>query len=151
MVDEERIEQLAEEMERSNCWGGGFGSRYMVGYFAAYVNDWDLPEDDDIEQVFDILCCIHNGFSYQEGLERGWNSVEEFNFFDKYGLLEDSFTEVETEVGNERVKYYIRYFKKEFRDTFLEEDWYHKSLKEEAAYWYEFEEDAIYEYFPQIM
>ena len=39
MVDEERIERLAEEMERSNCWGGDFGSRYMVGYFAEYQLD----------------------------------------------------------------------------------------------------------------
>lgn len=146
MAGEERIEWLAEEMERSNCQGGDFGSRYMVGYFAAYVNDWDL--EDDPEQVSDILCCIHNGFGYKEGLTRGWNSDEEFNFFDKYGLLEDSFTEVEDKYGD---KYYVRYFKKEFRDTFLEEDWYHKSLEEEAAYWYEFEEEAVREYFPQIM
>lgn len=146
MTDEERIEWLAEEMERSNCQGGGFGSAYMAGYFAAYVNDWGLL-DDDPEQVYDMLCCIHDGFNYREGLIRGWNSVEEFNFFDKYGLLEDSFTEVE----NEGVKLHIRYFKKEFRDTFTNEDWYYKSLEEEAAYWCEFEEDAIYEYFPQIM
>ena len=146
MVDEERIERLAEEMEESNCRGGDFGSPYMAGYFAAYVNDWDLL-DDDPEQVSDMLCCIHDGFNYREGLIRGLNSDEEFNFFDKYGLLEDSFTEVEDEYGT----IYVRYFKKEFRDTFLEEDWYYKSLEEEAAYWYEFEEDAVREYFPQIM
>ena len=147
MVDEERIERLAEEMEESNCRGGDFGSPYMAGYFAAYVNDWDLL-DDDPEQVFDMLCCIHDGFGYREGLIRGWNRDEEFNFFDKYGLLEDSFTEVE---GKDGTKSYIRYFKKEFRDTFLEEDWYYKSLEEEAAYWYESDEDAVREYFPQIM
>ena len=146
MVDEERIERLAEEMEESNCRGGDFGSSYMAGYFAAYVNDWDLL-DDDPEQVYDMLCCIHNGFGYREGLIRGWNRDEEFNFFDKYGLLEDSFTEVKTKNG----KHYIRYFKKEFRDTFLEEDWYYRSLEEEAAYWYESDEDAVREYFPQIM
>ena len=138
MTDEERIEWLAEEMEWSNCRGGDFGSRYMVGYFAEYVNDWDLLED--LEQVSDRLCCIHNGFNYQEGLIRKWNSDEDFKFFDKYGLLED-----------EGVDPYMRYFKKEFRDTFLEEDWYYKSLEEEAAYWYEFEEDAVREYFPRIM
>ena len=148
MVDEERIERLAREMEESNCLGGDFGSRYMVEYFAAYVNDWDLLEED-LEQVSDMLCCIHDGYGYHEGLIRGWNSDEEFNFFDKYGLLEDSFTEVENKDGT---KYYVRYFKKEFRDTFLEEDWYYKSLKEEAAsWWYESDEDTIYEYFPQIM
>lgn len=147
MADEERIERLAEEMEESNCRGGDFGSRYMAGYFAAYVNDWDLL-DDDLEQLGDMLCCIHNGFSYREGLTRGWNSDEEFNFFDKYGLLEDSFTEVEDKDG---YKFYIRYFKKEFRDTFLEEDWYYKSLEEEAAYRYEFKEEAVREYFPQIV
>ena len=147
MVDEERIERLAREMEESNCLGGDFGSRYMVKYFAAYVNDWDLLEED-LEQVSDMLCCIHDGYNYHEGLIRRWNSDEEFNFFDKYGLLEDSFTEVEDKDGT---KHYIRYFKKEFRDTFLEEDWYYKSLKEEAANWYESDEDAIYEYFPQIM
>ena len=118
----------AEEMADINCRGGDFGSSYMAGYFAGYVNDWDLLEDD---QVYDMLCCIHNGFSYRDGLIRGWNSVEEFNFFDKYGLLEDSFTEVE----NERVKLHIRYFKKEFVDTFTNEDWYYKSLEEEAANW----------------
>ena len=147
MTDEERIEWLAEEMEESNCRGGDFGSRYMSEYFAAYVNDWDLL-DDDLEQLGDMLCCIHNGFGYSEGLTRGWNSDEEFNFFDKYGLLEDSFTEV---VDKDGYKHYIRYFKKEFRDTFLEEDWYYKSLEGEAAYWYEFEEEAVREYFPQIM
>ena len=146
MTDEERIEWLAEEMERSNCWGGDFGSRYMAGYFAAYVNDWDLLEEDP-EQVSDMLCCIHAGYDYREGLTRGLNSDEEFNFFDKYGLLEDSFTEVE----EDGYKFYIRYFKKEFRDTFLEEDWYYKSLEEEAAYWYKFEDEAVREYFPQIM
>ena len=146
MVDEERIERLAEEMERSNCRGGNFGSPYMAGYFAAYVNDWDLL-DDDPEQVYDMLCCIHNSYGYQEGLIRGWNRDEEFNFFDKYGLLEDNFTEVKDAHGTE----YVRYFKKEFRDTFLEEDWYYKSLEEEAANWYESDEDAVYEYFPQIM
>ena len=119
----------AEEMADANSWGGDFGSPYMAGYFAEYVNDWD-PEEDP-EQVYDMLCCIHDGFNYREGLIRGWNSVEEFNFFDKYGLLEDSFTEIE----NEGVKLHIRYFKKEFRDTFLEEDWYYKSLEEEAANW----------------
>ena len=119
-----------EEMADANGWGGDFGSSYMAGYFAEYVNDWDILEEDP-EQVSDMLCCIHDGFGYQEGLIRGWNSVEEFNFFDKYGLLEDSFTEVE----NEGVKLHIRYFKKEFRDTFLEEDWYYKSLEEEAANW----------------
>ena len=117
-------------MADANGWGGDFGSSYMAGYFAEYVNDWDILEEDP-EQVSDMLCCIHDGFGYQEGLIRGWNSVEEFNFFDKYGLLEDSFTEVE----NEGVKLHIRYFKKEFRDTFLEEDWYYKSLEEEAANW----------------
>ena len=146
MTDEERIERLAEEMEESNCRGGDFGSSYMAGYFAAYVNDWDLL-DDDPEQVYDMLCCIHDGFNYREGLIRGWNRDEEFNFFDKYGLLEDSFTEVENKYGT----IYVRYFKKEFRDTFLEEGWYYKSLKEEAAYWYESDEDAVREYFPQIM
>ena len=123
----------AEEMADANSWGGDFGSRYMAGYFAEYVNDWDILEDD---QVYDMLCCIHDGFGYQDGLIRGWNSVEEFNFFDKYGLLEDSFTEF----GNEGVKLHIRYFKKEFRDTFLEEDWYYKSLEEEAANWYDAED-----------
>ena len=146
MTDEERIERLAEEMEESNCCSGDFGSSYMAGYFAAYVNDWDLL-DDDPEQVYDMLCCIHDGFGYREGLIRGWNGDEEFNFFDKYGLLEDSFTEVEGKYGTK----YVRYFKKEFRDTFLEEDWYYKSLEEEAAYWYESDEDAVREYFPQIM
>ena len=147
MTDEERIERLAKEMEWSNCRGGDFGSSFMSGYFAAYVNDWDSLEEDP-EQVSDMLCCINYGYGYHEGLTRGWNSDKEFNFFDKYGLLEDNFTEVENKDGT---KSYIRYFKKEFRDTFLEEDWYYKSLEEEAAYWYEFEEDAVYEYFPQIM
>ena len=118
----------AEEMEYANSWGGGFGSFYMSIYFAEYVNDWDIIGDD---QVYDMLCCIHDGFNYQDGLIRGWNSVEEFNFFDKYGLLEDSFTEVE----DEGVKLHIRYFKKEFVDTFTNEDWYYKSLEEEAANW----------------
>ena len=117
-----------EEMVHANSWGGDFGSRYMAEYFAAYVNDWDILED---EQVYDMLCCIHDGFNYRDGLIREWNSVEEFNFFDKYGLLEDSFTEVE----NEGVKLHIRYFKKEFVDTFTNEDWYYKSLEEEAANW----------------
>ena len=147
MTDEERIEWLAEEMEGANCRGGDFGSNYMARYFAAYVNDWDLL-DDDLEQLGDMLCCIHDGYGYGEGLIREWNSDEKFNFFDKYGLLEDSFTEVVDKDGR---KYHIRYFKKEFRDTFLEEDWYYKSLEEEAAYWYEFEEEAVREYFPQIM
>ena len=118
----------AEEMADANGWGGDFGSSYMAGYFAEYVNDWGILEDD---QVYDMLCCIHNGFGYRDGLILGWNSVEEFNFFDKYGLLEDSFTEVE----NEGVKLHIRYFKKEFVDTFTNEDWYYKSLEEEAANW----------------
>lgn len=118
----------AEEMADANGWGGDFGSRYMAGYFAEYVNDWDILEEDP-EQVYDMLCCIHDGFGYREGLIRGWNSIEEFNFFDKYGLLEDSFTEI----GNEGVKLHIRYFKKEFVDTFTNEDWYYKSLEEEAA------------------
>ena len=118
----------AEEMANANRWGGDFGLSYMAGYFAEYVNDWDILEDD---QVYDMLCCIHDGFNYQDGLIRGWNSVEAFNFFDKYGLLEDSFTEF----GNEGVKLYIRYFKKEFVDTFTNEDWYYKSLEEEAANW----------------
>lgn len=127
----------ANEMYYANRQGADYGSPYMLGYFAAYVNDWDLLEDD-LEQVYDMLCCIHNGFGYREGLTRGWNRDEEFNFFDKYGLLEDNFTEVETKYS----KYYIRYFKKEFRDTFLEEDWYYKSLEEEADNWYDPEEDA---------
>ena len=118
----------AEEMADANGWGGDFGSSYMAGYFAEYVNDWGILEDD---QVYDMLCCIHNGFGYHDGLIREWNSVEEFNFFDKYGLLEDSFTEVE----NEGAKLHIRYFKKEFVDTFTNEDWYYKSLEEEAANW----------------
>ena len=118
----------AEEMAYANGWGGDFGSSYMAGYFAEYVNDWGILEDD---QVYDMLCCIHNGFGYHDGLIREWNSVEEFNFFDKYGLLEDSFTEVE----NEGAKLHIRYFKKEFVDTFTNEDWYYKSLEEEAANW----------------
>ena len=115
-----------EEMADANGWGGDFGSSYMAGYFAEYVNDWDILEDD---QVYDMLCCIHDGFGYHDGLIREWNSVEEFNFFDKYGLLEDSFIEVE----NEGVKLHIRYFKKEFVDTFTNDDWYYKSLEEEAA------------------
>ena len=119
----------AEEMYDANKRGGDFGSHYMAGYFAAYVNDSDL---EDSEQLYDMLCCIHNGFGYQEGLIRRWNRDEEFNFFDKYGLLEDNFTEVEDKYGT---KSYIRYFKKEFRDTFLEEDWYYESLEEEAANW----------------
>ena len=118
----------AEEMAYANGWGGDFGSSYMAGYFAGYVNDWDILEDD---QVDDMLCCIHDGFNYWDGLTRELNSVEEFNFFDKYGILEDSFTEIE----NGGVKLHIRYFKKEFRDTFLEEDWYYESLEEEAANW----------------
>ena len=61
-----------------------------------------------------------------------------WHFFDKYGLLEDNFTEVETKYG----KYYIRYFKKEFIDTFTNEDWYYKSLEEEADNWYDPEDDA---------
>lgn len=117
-----------EEMVDANSWGGDFGSSYMARYFAEYVNDWDILED---EQVYDMLCCIHDGFGYRDGLIQGWNSVEEFNFFDKYGLLEDSFTEF----GNEGVKLHIRYFKKEFVDTFTNEDWYYKSLEEEAANW----------------
>ena len=123
----------AEEMADANRWGGDFGSRYMAGYFAEYVNDWDIPEDD---QLYDMLCCIHDGFGYLDGLTQEWNSVEEFNFFDKYGLLEDSFTEVE----NEGVKFHIRYFKKEFVDTFTNEDWYYKSLEEEADDWYDAED-----------
>ena len=125
----------AGEMADANACGSDFGSCYMAGYFAEYVNDWDILEEDP-EQVYDMLCCIHDGFNYRDGLIRGWNSVEEFNFFDKYDLLEDSFTEVE----NEGVKLHIRYFKKEFRDTFLEEDWYYKSLEEEAANWYDDED-----------
>ena len=127
----------AEEMYYANQQGADYGSPYMAGYFTAYVNDWDLL-DDDPERVYEMLCCIHGGFGYREGLIRGRNSDEEFNFFDKYGLLEDNFTEVETKYG----KYYIRYFKKEFIDTFTNEDWYYKSLEEEADNWYGPEEDA---------
>ena len=128
----------AEEMYDANTQGADYGSPYMAGYFAAYVNDWGLLKDDP-EQVYDMLCCIHNGYSYGEGLIQEWNSDEEFNFFDKYGLLEENFTEVVDKDGH---KHHIRYFKKEFRDTFLEEDWYYKSLEEEADNWYDPEDDA---------
>lgn len=126
----------ADEMYARNEQGADYGSSYMLGYFMEYVNDWDLQDEFEQDQLYDMLCCIHDGFGYREGLIRGWNSVEEFNFFDKYGLLEDSFTEVE----NGGVKLHIRYFKKEFVDTFTNEDWYYKSLEEEAANWYDDED-----------
>lgn len=73
-----------------------------------------------------MLCCIHNGFHYCKGLYQDWNSEEAFNFFDKYNLLEDDFEDLGT------CKFKVRYFRKEFVDTFTEEDWYLSSLEEEA-------------------
>lgn len=116
----------AYEMEERNRLGGDFGSEYMLSYFCRYVDDWTLT--DDPEQAEDMLCCIHDGYEYRKGLIQGWNTEEEFNFFDLYNLLEDDFTEVTTTDG--KVLYKIRYFKKEFMDTFLSEDWYFESLRE---------------------
>lgn len=117
-------------MARHNQCGSDFGSEYMLRYFADYVNDWTLL--DYPELATEMLCCIHDGYRYREGLISDWNTDDEFKFFDLYNLLEDEETELDGVI-----KRTIRYFKKDFVDTFLNEDWYRKSLEEA-------EEDEFY-------
>lgn len=103
-----------------------FGSDYMLRYFARYVSDWTLLYDPWYTEAKAMLHCIHDGYNYREGLIQGFNTEEEFNYFDKYNLLKDNFKEIN--VGNH--KYQIRYFKKDFVKTFTEEDWYSESIRE---------------------
>ncbi len=103
-----------------------FGSDYMLRHFMHYVEDLTLLYDPCYTEAKAMLHCIHDGYNYREGLIQGFNTDEEFAFFDRYNLLKDKFTEIK--VG--KLTYKIRYFKKDFVDTFTNEDWYFESLRE---------------------